>query len=255
MRAGLLASALVHLILLALYPALTGVPEGLFPAANSPPDDSAARGVELIELREFALRDPILVVDPLPAIESPPPESAPDDPSPDDSAPTADALPPPVGDGFGEEEELTIAERLQPRLGDPRVWAPIPSDYMELSDAENAEIILLGMLQSWNDSMAVAEALSDQARDWTFTDSSGRRWGLGPVRLYLGDFSIPLPAFEFAPGLIEDRLNAGWIAGDLARGAAAAAIQETWSTRARVIRERMEAERIRSGNASDGGGE
>jgi hypothetical protein len=214
------------------------------------------RGIELIELSEVAQNDPALVVQPPPPEESPPPESAPVD-RPVAEAPAAEESP---SDAEVEpvevEAELTIAERLQPRLGDLRVWAPIPSEYTELTEVEQAEIILLGMLQSWNDSMAVAEALSEQARDWTFTDSSGRRWGLGSGRLYLGDFSIPLPAFEFAPGLIEDRLDAGWIAGDLARGAASAALRETWSDRARIIRERMEAERNRSrARADEGGGD
>jgi len=230
------------------------VPAARLPSVNTPPDDFRVQGIELIALGDFAPNDPIPVEEPLPALEVIPLEPTRAEPAQEEAAPSEEVLVAGEADSIEEESGLTIAERLQPRMGDPRVWAPIPSGSLELSDAENAELILLGMLQSWNDSMAVAEALSEQARDWTFTDSSGRRWGLGPGRLYLGDFSIPLPAFEFAPGLIEDRLDAGWIAGDLARGAAAAAIQETWSDRARAIRQRMEAERNRTTPATDDGG-
>ena len=146
-----------------------------------------------------------------------------------------------------EEEDLTVAERLQPRIIDPRLWLPINPDYTELTDQERAELLLRGMIQSWNDSMAVAEALSERAMDWTYTDDDGRRWGLSPGRLHLGDFSIPLPfSFALPPGRRETLADRQQIRDDLARGAATAIIRETWAERARAIRERLEAER--SGN-------
>jgi hypothetical protein len=200
----------------------------------------------LIEMEE------VIRVEPAPAPESPSPveavpaepEAVSESPPPADGASREDLASVPSPETEEEEGGLTIAERLQPRLGDPRVWEPIPSRYRSLSAFEQAELMVLGMLQSWNDSMAVATARSDAAQDWTYTDAEGRRWGLAPGRLFLGDFSIPLPAIDFVQrGLIEDRLIEDWTAADLARGAATAQIRQTWLDRARAIRERMEAER------------
>jgi hypothetical protein len=152
-----------------------------------------------------------------------------------------------------EAPDATIVERLQPRMLDPRLWAPVDPQHGEPTELERAELLLRGMIQSWNDSMAVAEALSDRARDWTYVDSDGRRWGLAPGRLYLGDFAIPLPlAFDVPASMREERSDRQWMTEDILRGAVSAEIRETWADRARVIRARMEAER--AGAQEPGGG-
>ena len=72
----------------------------------------------------------------------------------------------------------------------------------------------------------------------------GRRWGLASGRLYLGDFSVPLPfSFEVSPDQRREWAGRQWLAQDLAQGAVVAQIRETWADRARAIRERLEAER------------
>lgn len=259
LRAGLVVSVLAHLVVLLLYPALAGIPAGQLPSESRfDPEAETTPGLELLTLREEPETEPESHPLPPPALPEPPPDPAPDavaaDPSPPGADP-ADAVAeiPGTDEEDDEAEGLSLAERLQPRLGDPRVWAPIPAEFTELTEFERAEILLRGMLQSWNDSVAMAQALSDRAGDWTYTDASGRRWGLGPGRLYLGDISIPLPQFEFAPGLIEDRLDRGGIQADLARGAVSEALRETWSDRARVIRERMEADRSPPSGGGSGG--
>jgi hypothetical protein len=152
-----------------------------------------------------------------------------------------------------EEPTLTLAERLQPRMGDPKIWAGIAPSHTELTDFERAELLLHGMIQSWNDSLAVAEALADRGRDWTYTDSDGGRWGLASGRLYLGDFSIPLPfTFDVSPDRRRAWAERRWTAQDLARGAATAAIREEWVDRARIMRERLEAERDAARSDGDG---
>jgi hypothetical protein len=131
---------------------------------------------------------------------------------------------------------------------DPRLWAPVELVGANLTDEERAQLLLSGMIRSWNDSMAIALALSDRATDWTYTDDQGRRWGLSPGRLHLGDFSIPLP-FAFGGSMEQNMLrrreleDLEWIRQDLERARIQGEIQEVWAERARAIRERMEAER------------
>jgi hypothetical protein len=140
-------------------------------------------------------------------------------------------------------------------MGDPRLWAGVEKYFSELSELERAELLLHGMIRSWNDSVAVAAALANRGRDWTYTDSDGRRWGLASGRLYLGDFSIPL-SLDVPAGQRQTWAERQWIAQDLMQGAAAAEIRETWADRARAIRERLEAERATSADRvdTDGGG-
>jgi len=253
-RIGIALSALLHLVALAFYPVLTGHPEGLLPTRESELQDPLQEGIELVELLEVLDQQPAVAVAEVVA----PPVEEPEDPPQEPVAIVVATGDEPPGEEAAtdqedatDEDELTVAERLQPRMVDPRVWAPLPAGFGELSEFERAELLLRGMIQSWNDSMAVAEALSERARDWTFTDAEGRRWGLAPGRLYLGDFSIPLPVqLQLSPGAGDP-----WIRDDLVRGAASAVIQETWTERARTIRERMELERGEPpGGAADNDG-
>jgi hypothetical protein len=169
------------------------------------------------------------------------------DAAPDGPPAPADAAPGDLDDGDPDADPLTIAERLQPRSIDPRLWAPIDEQYLELSDEERARLLIEGLIQTYNDSLAIAQALSERATDWTFTDDQGRRWGLSPGRLHLGDFSVPLPAIATPRGRVEAALARQFITDDLQRAAVTAQIRETWSERARAIRERLELERQQRG--------
>ncbi len=255
-RSGLLVSAVAHILFIAIYPFLFDGGEVRPPTGDPTPPLTLVPGTEIVDLVELTE-----------------PEEPPDEPQapeieeevaiePQAVQPVADgADTPPDTDGDEDEEELTVAERLQPRIVDPRVWAPMNPAYFELTDHERAELLLRGMIESWNDSMAVAEALSERAMDWTYTDDEGRRWGLSPGRLHLGDFSIPLPFSLALPPGRREALNARQlIRDDLARGAATAIIRETWAERARAIRERLEADRanpdgVRAGDDGGGGGD
>jgi hypothetical protein len=66
----------------------------------------------------------------------------------------------------------------------------------ELTPAHREELLASGRLQEWYDSVRVAEDAERALTDWTFTDEAGKRWGVSDGRVYLGDFSLPLP-FEF----------------------------------------------------------
>jgi len=258
LRLGLLASLALHLLVLTMWTIL--------PA----PFGSPRTVGEEEELRDPRVGMDVVVI--LETDEAPEPSAAETLPDPLDPVPEIpaeiEAPSEPVEAGEpepdpGEEEDatvegpgLSVAEQLRPRMIDPRLWAPVDPRHTDLTEAEKAELLLRGMIQSWNDSMAVAEALSDRATDWTYTDSEGRRWGLAPGRLHLGDFSIPLPlAFDVPPHLRQEWSQRQWMLDDLSRGAINAQIQETWADRARTIRARMEAERAGGADpGTDGGG-
>lgn len=217
------------------------------PETPAQPDD-ALRGIEIVTMRE--------VVEEAPAEEpAPVPEVVPEEPAvePEPPAPEPAEVPRPAPPAEPADEEVerirgaTAGERLRPRMGDPRLWAPIDREYTELTDEERAELMLHGMIRTWSDSVAVAAALRADAMDWTHTDEDGRRWGLSPGRLHLGDFSIPLP-FQFQSPAAHRERNAQrqWELDDILRGAAAAEVRETWAERAREIRERMEEDRRRN---------
>ncbi len=258
MLTGLGVSVVVHLLVVLLYPGIMDrVPEIRMAPAPAPAD-LPIQGVEIVTFREID-------DEPSTVEEEPPPEIVLDlpDPSTEEApealpAPAPPAVPLP-GEGVQATErdpdQRTAAERLRPQLGDPRLWAPLDRSYLDLTDEERAEIYLRGMIQSWNDSVAVAVALSGEATDWTFTDEEGRRWGLSPGRLHLGDFSIPLPfSFQLPPGRRDEVAQRDWELRDIMRGTATAEVRRSWAERAREIRERLDEERARAQSRGSGGG-
>lgn len=252
---GLGISVGLHLVVLVLYPL---VMDRLTPDAAAPaPDDPVVQlpAMEVIAFREVPPEDVEEEAEVEPEEDVPPEPTV---PAPVPPAVESPATEPEVAETEPDEEELgrTLVELLTPQPGDPRLWAPLEQGYMELTDEERAQLMLRGMIRSWSDSMAVAAALSEAARDWTYTDDEGRRWGLSPGRLHLGDFSIPIGDLSIGGpvGFLENRMLNEWLLQDLARGTAQQIIRETWAERARAIRERMDAEREERRNRGDGGG-
>ena len=130
---------------------------------------------------------------------------------------------------------ITAAERLRPNLQDRRLWAPLPREFTELTLQQREELALSGRLAEWYDSVSAAAAAEAAWTDWTFTDGSGKRWGISDGQLHLGDLTLPLPAFAAAPGAARER---AWQWDEISRQGAQMAIQQT-------VRERMEAIRAR----------
>ncbi len=249
---GLGLSALGHVVLVLLYPGLLDrVPEVRVTPAPAP-SELRVEGIEIISFRDVE-------EEPAPSEEEPPPEvviDLPDPTTPESPEalplPAPPPLPTPTGEGVRaterEDRERAAAELLRPQMGDPRIWAPLDRSLTDLTDAELAEVYLRGMIRDWNDSVAVAVALSGEATDWTYTDSEGRRWGLSPGRLHLGDFSIPLPlSFEVPQARRNDQMVRNWEIQDILRGVASAEVRQSWAERAREIRERMDAQRSGGG--------
>lgn len=130
---------------------------------------------------------------------------------------------------------ITAAERLRPNLRDPRLWAPLPSQFRELTLEQREELAIAGRLAAWYDSVAAAAAADAAWTDWTFVDGDGRRWGISEGQLHLGGLTLPLPVFGAAPGAARER---EWQWDEIARQGASVALQQT-------VRERMEAIRAR----------
>ena len=229
-------SAVAHLVLVGLYPSL------LFrgPSVVSPFGAVSApfrpEGTELVNLEEVpAQPDPDVL----------PPEDVPD---PDVETPPL-ATPPGVGDPVvGELTDAasrgpSAAERLRPKAGDLRLWAPVDPELTRLSDEELMRLLLVAELEDAADSMAVAAEMARRAMDWTYTDDEGRRWGVSPGKLHLGDITLPLPGFSAAPFNREQNANRIWAWDDIDQAAARKGAQDIWKERAEAIRRRKDAER------------
>jgi hypothetical protein len=138
----------------------------------------------------------------------------------------------------------TAAERLRPNLVDARIWAPLDRVLGELTPAHREELLASGRLQEWYDSVRVAEAAERSLTDWTFTDESGKRWGISDGRVYLGDFSLPLP-FEFGvtPGNRAEVNQRLYEFEEIQRQGRQMEIRDSWRERSEAIRARRDRER------------
>lgn len=229
------ASALLHLVVILLYHSSFATPEVRF----SPRSSDAPTRIEGIEL--------IRLVDPPEAEELSRPE-APEErearqgeplPAEPAAAPEEDE---PAGERTADATEggMTAAERVRGTIADPRLLVPLPEEVVALSDQQIAELRIRWLIEEINDSTsAAAEALAS-AQDWTYTTEDGKRWGISPEGIHLGDITLPLPAFGSAydPDAWKGSMDA-----DLARAVGSAIARATNEERAKVIRERLEEER------------
>lgn len=94
------------------------------------------------------------------------------------------------------EEALTNAERLQPRVGDERLWVdfrdPLRVGGERAAAYARADSALRTILRGWLDSLQLTDEQRRRAMDWTFGED-GNRWGISSEGLHLGDITIPIP--------------------------------------------------------------
>lgn len=159
-------------------------------------------------------------------------------------APTIPGLPVvrdvPPGAVTPERVPSSFRERLSPGARTPEVWLPPSPIHSPLTKEAAAAARLSGRLDAYNDSMALAAAAAARAVDWTTTDAEGRRWGVSPGQLHLGDITLPLPIqfqqSEEAAGRVRD-WNEIQAQGSRVEG------KETFEERVKAIRERKAKER------------
>lgn len=231
-------SAIVHLLLVAAYPLLFGPPpdSGPPPTARTPTEP---RGTEVIRIVE--------VPDELAAVEAPEEEPEPVVERPEAEAPVEEVGPEaeeiPI-DRLDEDERrgLSAAERLREGKGDPRLSRPLPEELTAVSPERLAQLRVLWAIEDMADSAAAAEAAYNAARDWTHTDSEGKKWGVSPGKLHLGDLTLPLPfSFGAPPGSAAAERAAR--DAEINRAAGAQEAHEVRKERAKEIREREDENR------------
>lgn len=195
-RLGLAVSVAVHLVILLLLGRQLHVPDlgydEALPSSRSPEPDLQ---VTRIQVRERAER-----ATPVP---TPPRPIRPEETR--EQEPEADETPDEAGDeaeeAAGDEAEETVSnvEALTPRQGDPRLWSEFWDEDMArryLGRGTRADSALRAILGQYMDSLRLSEEQLRQARDWTFTDEEGERWGVSSDGIHLGDVTIPLPVGE-----------------------------------------------------------
>jgi hypothetical protein len=147
----------------------------------------------------------------------------------------------------------TAADRLAPRIVDPRLWKPMILIPRNLT-LEDVEARVAAAVELLSDS-ALAEAdAAMRARDWTVADARGGKWGISPGKIHLGDLTLPLPIW--IPEDPEARATeAQWY--ELEQQLERTMIRESFGERVRAIRERRERERAEArgeGGGTGGGG-
>ena len=242
---SLAVSAVLHLLAIGFYALvmarLTPTPLPSDPSAG-PPEPEGTEIVRLVIVPDEEAppeEEPPLTESPEPALTEPPTE-------PGGETPVAQPAP--------GERSPTAAERLRPREeGDDRIWRPIDPALLELSPTEVAELRASGRMEAWADSVAAVREAERRALDWTYTDDEGRRWGISPDGVHLGDVTLPVPSLG-SKHAESNRRSYEW--GEIERGAADAATRYQQEDRARAIRERRERERAeaRADTTSGGGG-
>ncbi len=234
---GIGASAALHIGIIALY---SVVITQWSPGETALAVESRSRDFDDMRVvRVVEIEPPDLTAEP------------PDEPS----RPTADIQPevtdlgPPVPDGIDFDEPprgRRASEVLRVRSSDARLWREAIPELFELTDAERMQLELAGRLEEWTDSVAEVVAAELALTDWTFTDDEGRRWGISPGQLHLGDLTLPLP-FYFSGNSWQRELvsRRAWEDQDILNGADVQALRSSWRERAEAIRRRRDRDRDR----------
>ncbi|HSH45951.1 MAG TPA: hypothetical protein VK966_08850, partial [Longimicrobiales bacterium] len=145
-------------------------------------------------------------------------------------------------------EQLTAAERLAPRLVDPRLWRPVILPRTPtFADVQARIAEAVGML---SDSALAETERAMAATDWTVEDDDGGRWGISPGKLHLGKLTLPLP-IAFPPAMTPEDIASEREWYDIQAQAQRAELLESFEERVKAIRERRERERAERKPDSD----
>lgn len=105
---------------------------------------------------------------------------------------------------------------------------------------------LQGRIDAFNDSIGVVSERDRRAKDWTYTDKQGRKWGADDGKIYLGGIQLPGNAHALDGGDGEKKRAAEAekrTREEIARDEEARAQRENFKERTRATRERKEQER------------
>ena len=239
---GIGASAAFHVVVIVLYSVVMtqwGPPETVLGVDSPSRSSSDMRVVRVVEIE---LRD----------LTAEPPEELPEaevvrleftdaglpDPDP------VELSEPPGG--------RRAADVLRVRSSDTRLWREALPEAFELTEAQRMQLELTGKIEEWADSVAIALAAEYALTDWTTTDDQGRRWGISPGQLHLGDITLPLP-FYFSGNSIqrEQAARRAWEDQDILNGTNTQALRSSWRERAEAIRRRRDRSRDENAAVAD----
>ena len=240
---GIGASAVLHIVLILLYPVFMpqwSPPKTFLAVDSRSPVSSDMRVVQVIVIEppDFTAEPPEDLPDPIEVIQLELPDAGPPAPDPFE---------------LGERpRSRRAADELRVRSSDSRLWRPAMPEMFELSDVERMQLELAGRLEEWADSVAEVVAAEYALTDWTTTDDQGRRWGISPGQLHLGDITIPLP-FNFGGTAMqrEQYARRAWEDQDILSGTNAQALRSSWRERAEAIRRRQNRSRAPDPAPSD----
>lgn len=195
---GLIISAGVHLAILLATGRLLPEPAPFFrPTLETEP---APEGLVVVDVADTPAQ---------PEPETPRPEPEDAQPRRPEETEVVQIAPTPVPEAEGEPAveqpveapeaeapgQLTNAERLRPRFSDARLWVD-PRDPLlfgeRLERFARADSAVRAILREWLDSLRLTDEQRRRALDWTY-EKDGKRWGISPEGIHLGDITIPIP--------------------------------------------------------------
>jgi hypothetical protein len=130
-------------------------------------------------------------------------------------------------------------------MNDPRFWTrPGAPPEPEKSGIERARENLYSRIESYNDSLAVEGLAAERATDWTVTDKDGKRWGVTPDKIHLGDVTLP-NVFKFTAPVdkAKDARDRAGRDAEIKGQADRARVRDSFNDRTKAIRERKDQER------------
>jgi hypothetical protein len=157
---------------------------------------------------------------------------------------------PPEAEPVEPRERRTAAQRLAPRVVDPRIWRPMVLLPRE-PNLEDVQARVAEAIEMLSDSALAEAERALRARDWTVEDASGGRWGISPGKIHLGSVTLPLPLF-FPLDMEEQARQAYW--RELEHQLDRAEFLESFDARVRAIRERRDRERSERRSVEGNGG-
>ncbi len=90
------------------------------------------------------------------------------------------------------------ARGIKPSYDDPRLW-PAPGDIVSApkTPTQRLDSVIADIIRPYNDSMAIVNG-QRKPGDWTF-DHDGKKYGIDPKYIHLGNFSIPTAILGLLP--------------------------------------------------------
>lgn len=259
---GIVASAVFHAFVLLIFRFGIPLSPPAGPSASGADADPSAVGMQAVNLRvvEGDAADLPAAVEfsqdaDVPQPVDPPAEEEADDVVLEDGA-TADGEQA-TGEQADDAMDASAVDRLRSGGRDPRLWERpefVVAPPEEPGVAEKARQNLAARLDAVNDSVLASEEAARRANDWTYTDDSGRRWGISSEGIHLGGLTLPGPRFDVPAGrrdeIVERTREWEAIRGQVDR----ASRNDHFDERVRAIRERVDREREEAGTDDDGDG-